>query len=57
MVFYLHFQLLQMQSNVVSKYRKKLKKLKIPATMRYSDLNLQDYIMKIADKESGREDE
>ena len=35
----------------------KLKKLKIPAVMRYSDLNLQDYIMKMADKESGREDE
>ena len=35
----------------------KLKKLKIPAVMRYSELNLQDYIMKMADKESGREDE
>ena len=35
----------------------KLKKLKIPAVMRYSDLNLQDYIMKMADKETGREDE
>ena len=35
----------------------KLKKLKIPAVMRYSELNLQDYIMKMADKETGREDE
>ena len=35
----------------------RLKKLKIPASIHDSDLNLQDYIMKMADKESGREDE
>ena len=34
----------------------KLKKLKIPSSMYDSDLSLQDYIMKMADKESGRED-
>ena len=43
--------------SMLNRLDNKLKKLKIPATMRYSDLNLQDYIMKIADKESGREDE
>ena len=35
----------------------RLKKLKIPASIHDSDLRLQDYIMKMADKESGREDE
>ena len=35
----------------------KLKKLKIPSSMHDSDLSLQDYIMKMASKESGREDE
>ena len=35
----------------------KLKKLKIPASIHDSDLTLQNYIMKMADKESGREDE
>ena len=35
----------------------KLKKLKIPSSMYDSDLSLQDYIMKMASTESGREDE
>ena len=35
----------------------RLKKLKIPASMHDSDLSLQQYIMKMADEESGREDE
>ena len=35
----------------------RLKKLKIPASIHDSELGLQDYIMKMADKESGREDE
>ena len=35
----------------------RLKKLKIPAVMHGSDLTLQQYIMKIASKESGRVDE
>ena len=43
--------------SMLNRLDNKLKKLKIPAVMRYSDLNLQDYIMKMADKESGREDE
>ena len=43
--------------SMLNRLDNKLKKLKIPAVMRYSELNLQDYIMKMADKESGREDE
>ena len=43
--------------SMLNRLDNKLKKLKIPAVMRYSDLNLQDYIMKMADKETGREDE
>ena len=43
--------------SMLNRLDNKLKKLKIPAIMRYSDLNLQDYIMKMADKETGREDE
>ena len=35
----------------------KLKTLKIPASIHDSDLTLQNYIMKMADEESGREDE
>ena len=35
----------------------RLKKLKIPASIHDSELGLQDYIMKMADKETGREDE
>ena len=43
--------------SMLNRLDNKLKKLKIPAVMRYSELNLQDYIMKMADKETGREDE
>lgn len=35
----------------------RLKKLKIPASMHDSDLSLQQYIMKMADEATGREDE
>ena len=35
----------------------KLKNLKIPAVMHKSDLTIQQYIMKMADKETGRVDE
>ena len=43
--------------SMLNRLDNKLKKLKIPASIHDSELGLQDYIMKMADKETGREDE